>query len=379
MKSRDYFLVHSFLLGLLLLTAVDVLSAKDFLVEEDLRLNWVFFDEQQNVMLPFLDNSRENPVAIHLMMNKDYGEASYLLMDIPSGVSLFVDGKFIRTYEEPQTRLFSVDSIKNQFDTRDLKITLYRKASFRSPVESKIGFIHNSFDSTLNVNPVLYRDADSRIDFLKLIILIIFTFFVVLHTLFRADLLEFFSLQSLFTFRLTTTAFLKYRSLTKIQIMVIFFFSALLSAVVITYLYYYNNPFANSFLAKTNPIIGWLILFALAVFFIFLKFVLISVVSTLFKVPEGINFYLIEFLRMAMIFYSVVFVFLTYIVINHFYLVEALFEKLIMAVAIFYSIRFIILYFKFRRIVSMKNLHLFSYLCTTELIPIILGLKFFIK
>ena len=292
---------------------------------------------------------------------------------------MFLEGKFISSFDEPTTRLYSIDSIKSKFSKRDIKITLYRKASFQSPVDSEIGFIHRSFDASLNVNPVLYRNEDNRVDFLKLIILIIFTFFVVLHTLFRNDLLEFFSIPSLLTFRLTATAFLKYRNLTKIQIMVIVFLSALLSAVLITYLYYYNNPFGQSFLMRVNPIIGWLIVFAMVMFFIFLKFVLISIVSTLFKVPEGINFYLIEFLRMAMLFYSVVFVLLSFIVINHFYYVEALLEKLIMAVAVFYSIRFVILYFKFRRTVSMKNLHLFSYLCTTELVPIILGLKFFIK
>jgi hypothetical protein len=355
------------------------LVARDFLVEEDVRLNWVFYDQSQNVMLPFLDNSSEYPVAIHLIMEKDYGEAAYLMMKIPSEVSLFLEGKLITTYDEPTTRLYSIDSLNSRFGKRGLKITLYRKKSFLRPVESKIGFIHNSFDASLNVNPVVFRDFDSKVDFLKLIILIVFSFFVALHTLFRADILEFFSLQSLFTFRLTATAFLKYRTLTKIQVMVIVFLSALLSTVLITYLYYYNNPFGESFLVRTNPIFGWFTVFALVLFFIFLKYVLISIVSTLFKVPEGVNFYFIEFLRMAMIFYSIVFVLLSFTVINHFYMVDSLLEKLIMAVAIFYIIRFLILYFKFRRTVSMKNLHLFSYLCTTELIPIILGLKFFIK
>ncbi|MCK5466930.1 MAG: DUF4271 domain-containing protein, partial [Cyclobacteriaceae bacterium] len=92
-----------------------------------------------------------------------------------------------------------------------------------------------------------------------------------------------------------------------------------------------------------------------------------------------INFYFIEFLRMAMIFYSIMFVILSYTVINKFYLVDILLESLIFIVIFFNLIRFIIIYFKFRRSITMKSLHLFSYLCTTELIPIIIGLKFFLK
>jgi len=202
---------------------------------------------------------------------------------------------------------------------------------------------------------------------------------VVLYSLFRSDLLDFFSLQTLLTFRLTETAFLKYRSLTKTQTMVIIFQAALLGGILITYLYYYHNPFGESFLVQSNPILVWLLILLLVLFFIFLKLVLISIIGALFKVSESTNFYFIEFLRMAMIFYSVIFIIICYTIINHFYLIEVLLENLILAIAIFYIVRFLILYFKFRRTVSMKNLHLFSYLCTTELIPIILGLKFFIK
>ena len=80
-----------------------------------------------------------------------------------------------------------------------------------------------------------------------------------------------------------------------------------------------------------------------------------------------------------MMFYSLVFVVLTFIVINQFYLVQAALQRILTMVIIFNIVRFVILYFKFRRTVPMKSLHLFSYLCTTELIPIILGMKFFLK
>ena len=97
------------------------------------------------------------------------------------------------------------------------------------------------------------------------------------------------------------------------------------------------------------------------------------------KIGEKINFYLVEFLRMSMIFYSVMFVIVSYTVINHFYYIETLLENLIVIVIAFNLIRFVMLFFKFRKTVNMKSLHLFSYLCTTELIPIVLGFKFFLK
>ena len=184
-----------------------------------------------------------------------------------------------------------IDSLKNHLDQASIQLTLYRKKTFQRPVETKVGFLHNSFDSSLSVNPVLYRNSDKKVDFLKIIVLVIFAFFVVLYSLFRSDLLDFFSLQTLLTFRLTETAFLKYRSLTKTQTMVIIFQAALLGGILITYLYYYHNPFGESFLVQSNPILVWLLILLLVLFFIFLKLVLISIIGALFKVSESTNFY----------------------------------------------------------------------------------------
>ena len=368
-----------FLITFLLISFVNTIYAQDFLVEEDLRLSWVFYDEEQNVMLPFLDNSNEQPVAIHLSIDKDYGNEAYLMLEIPEGTSLLIGDKFITYFDENTTQYYSLDSIQDQFNIGANQLTLYNKHKFQNPARAKVGFIHKTFDSSINVNPISSRDADRKADFLKLIILLIFTFFVVLYTLFPSDLFEFFSIQTLLTFRYTETAFIKYRSLTKTQTLVIIYQAALLGGILIIYLNYYNNPFGETFFMRTNPLIGWFIILTIVLIFIFLKFVLISIVSVLFKVSEKINFYLIEFLRMAMIFYSVIFIILSFAVINHFYVVGSILDKLVLVVVIFNLVRFIILFFKFRRTVTMKSLHLFSYLCTTELIPMILGLKFFLK
>jgi len=367
------------LIGMLLNTNLVNLFANDFLVEEDLRLSWVYYDESQQVMLPFLDNSSENPVAIHLSIEQDYGNEAYLMIDIPRKSSLFINNKFIQYFDEKITKYFLLDSLQNYVEIETIQFTLYNKSEFENPTQAQIGFIHQKFDSALNVNPISQRIIDSKTDFLKIIILLIVAFFVVLYTLFPSDLIEFLNFQTIVTFRYTETAFIKYRTLTKTQSLVIVYQATLLAGILIIYLNYYNNPFGETFFMRINPILGWLILFGLVLLFIFLKFILINIISVLFKVSDRINFYFIEFLRMAMFFYSIIFIVLCYIVINRFYVLSSFLESLIYAVIVFNIIRFIFIYFKFRRTVSLKSLHLFSYLCTTELIPIVLGLKFFLK
>jgi type III secretory pathway component EscU len=82
---------------------------------------------------------------------------------------------------------------------------------------------------------------------------------------------------------------------------------------------------------------------------------------------------------MAMIFYTLIFLALVFVVVNHFYSLQSLLNTLMIIVIIFNFLRFGILYFKFQRNISIKKIHLFSYLCSTELIPIVIGLNFFLK
>ncbi len=367
------------LLAALFITVYNTVIGQGFLVEDDLRLNWVFYSEDEQVMLPFLDNSDEDPVAIHLSMENEYAKDAYLLIDTPSKTSLFINNRFLKYYEDPAAIYLRLDSLRNKFREEKLNLSLYRKESFEKPANARIGFIHRTFESTVNVNPIAERDLDNTSDYLQLIILAIFTFFVVLHTLFPSDLMDALSLSTLITFRYTDTTFTKYRSITKTQILVIVYQAALLSGTAIIFFHYYHNPLGDVFFLRINPILGWLVVFAIVLVLIFLKLVLISIISILFGLSDSINFYFLEFLRMSMIFYSILFVVISYLVINLNYLLITILESFMIIVIIFNIIRFLILFFKFRRTVTIKSLHLFSYLCTTEMIPIILGLKFFLK
>jgi hypothetical protein len=330
-------------------------------------------------LLPLLENNSEYPETIHLDVDLDYAKEAYFMIDITENTSLFIENKFVQHYDEPVVRYFLLDSLQEIFQADALQLTLFNKEGFEHPGDSKIGFIRRSFNSAMNVNPISERNMDNGSNYYKIIILILITFFVILYVYFPAELFDFLSLRLLMTFRYTDTFLTKYRSLTKTQTLVIMYQAALLSAILVVFLNYYNNPLEQLFIFSINPILSWLLIFVIVLISIFLKIILIGAISSLFGISDRKNFYFIEFLRMAMIFYSIVFVIVSYVVINQFYLIDFLLDKLVLIVIIFNLTRFLILYFKFRSAITIKSLHLFSYLCTTELIPIIIGLKFFIK
>ncbi len=355
------------------------INGQDFLIEKDLRLDWTFYSEDQEEILPFLDHNNESPYAIHLNTSLNYGKETYLRLEIPGNASLFLGNKYISHYPNKTTRLFSIDSLRSHLKQDNIHLTLYKRTGFSTPPASSVGFLHNTFDTSMDVNPIKLREIGTQDDFLKIIVLLVFTFFVILYTIFPAELMDFYSITNLITFRFTDTYLMKYRSITKIQTLIIVFQGTMLASIMFISLHYYNNPLEDTFLKGFPPFVMWLTIVFATLIFIFLKYILISIVSILFGITERINFYFIEYVRMAMIFYSVIFIILAYVIINHFYSIQDLLNTLIIIAISFNFIRLIMIYFKFRNNISIKNLHLFSYLCSTELIPIVIGLNFFVK
>ena len=259
MKPRFDLKNYISFIAILLISNCQAVFGQNFLVEEDLRLDWVFYDENEKLMLPFLENSNENPVAIHLSIDRDYGKEAYLMINIPENTSLFLGNKFVQHFDKNIIRYFSSDSLSTAFEMEMLQLTLYNKKSFENPCDAKIGFFHKTFDSALNVNPIAERNMDKRSEYLKIVILALFAFFVVLQTYFPIEFLRFLSLRTFVTFRYTNTAITNYRSLTKIQTLIIIYQAALLAGILIIFFNYYSNPLEQVFFLKINPIIGWLV------------------------------------------------------------------------------------------------------------------------
>lgn len=353
--------------------------AQPFIAKENLNTNWVYYNEKHAQTFPFFKNSHQSPFAIHLTLGLNYGNKVYLKMPISKNTSLFVNNKFVRHYATAETEYFSIDSLRYAVQSDSLHLTFFNAQGIRQPPDASVGYLHRDMHNTMNINKILTRHKNNTAEYIKLLVILVFVSFVVLHSLFPSELKDFYNLPLMLTFRFTDTILAKYRSFTKPQTLVVLYKAGLMAVLLLIFIRYYHNPFATDFLARINPLYGWLILFCGVIFLLFLKFVLISLISFLFGMADKINFYFVEFFRMAIIFYSTLFILITYIMINHLYLLPNILGGLIVYVIIFYLLRFIILFFKLRSTATIKNLHLFSYLCTTELIPMIIGLNFFLN
>tara|TARA_R110002012_G_scaffold114079_2_gene260475 strand:+ start:89227 stop:90261 length:1035 start_codon:yes stop_codon:yes gene_type:complete len=108
------------------------------------------------------------------------------------------------------------------------------------------------------------------------------------------------------------------------------------------------------------------------------KVILVAVASNLFGNNRISAFYIKELLNINLFFVNVLF--FTSILI---YLYVGSIPSIWLTIAIYgivalYLARLILIYFKILKLSSFSNLYLFSYFCTTEIFPFLIGLKYFI-
>jgi hypothetical protein len=378
-KIPGYVMIYFMLPWILLILIQHDAPAQEFLVEEDLHLDWIFYDSDDARPLPFLANRSASPYAIHLPCELNRGKAAFLNVTIPSSTSVLIENKFMEFVPEEKSRYWSLDSLKQIYKTDIITITLFREQHFQEPVDATIGYKFSRTQAGQTINPMVLRPIDEKTDYFKILLLLVFGFFVILQSVFPAELLEFYNIDSITNYRLNDTLLHRFRSITKIQVLIIVFEAVLLSAVMLVVLHYYKNPLGSTFFMYWNPVFGWLVLFFITFISLWLKYIVILFFSMLFNVFERANLYFIEYNRITLLFYSMVFILLAYALINFPQNITALISGLSIVVFAFYFVRMVVLYFKLHNVVSINNLHLFSYLCATELVPIVIGLNFFLR
>jgi hypothetical protein len=130
---------------------------------------------------------------------------------------------------------------------------------------------------------------------------------------------------------------------------------------------------------EANGIIEYLKILSFVAIGLIAKVILISLASNLFGNSKIPAFYVKEMLNINLffviiLFFSSIFIYLFSGAIPAFWLSVSTY-----ALVVFYLARLILLYFKILKLSSFTNLYLFSYFCTTEIFPFLIGLKYFMR
>ncbi|MBL0764287.1 DUF4271 domain-containing protein [Marivirga atlantica] len=110
---------------------------------------------------------------------------------------------------------------------------------------------------------------------------------------------------------------------------------------------------------------------------LFTKVVVVSLNSRLFRINKINAYYIKEILNLGLLFGIILFLFLAVIFLSGEYLPYWSILVVKNGIIVFYLARVFLLYFKILKLSGFTYLYLFSYFCTTEILPLIIGLKYF--
>ncbi len=344
----------------------------------DLRQEWLIFDQKNNVYLPLIDNDLEDVIAVNFSVDPDIYKNYYLYIHTPAGTSLFINQKIIDYSENKKEWLMNIDSLRSIYHSQGLFFTLYIPnvsddvnlitAIVRPASENNVGI------SGLSDFSFLSRRAQTIItDFFVFGLVMLLIMYAIIVNLFFKKLSSFYDLSRTLSLNIREEVTFKGKIFDGANTPILIAYSFLLSyigIILIHFLEIYQLPLRQFGMMA----LSWMVLAFLIFLFFILKYWLLLLVGGLFKLPI-VNRHYLEYLRISKIFFTLIFIFILVAYFAGGVDIGIIGKWIRDLIIIFLILRVLLLYFKFIRSSSFTNLYLFSYLCSTEILPMVVGLK----
>jgi hypothetical protein len=365
---------------IILLFTSGVIGGNEYRILHDLKDTWKFYSPRDNALLPYIPENKVNTRTLFFFVEPDRFPGESLIISFPAGSSLWINDQLVRQYEKADTIQFPLDSLAMAYYGQGkLSMTLYHPSRPLSGIFTWVGTkIETGFDP-LVINPISPRKFNESQNEFIVIGLLIVSFYAMLLNLYPKDSRIFFNIGFVLFSSTTSDDLFKPRSITKIQFLYLLLLSGMTAFLILIFHHNIGIIALDKWLVETPVFISWFVIAISFFLLILLKYLLILTMSNLFNISDKVNYYFFEIIILSMIFYSGLFIILTIIGLGFSYHITTLLSYMVYLVVAFYLFRAAFMFLKIRSKTSVKNLHLFSYLCTTELLPVIIGLKYFLN
>jgi hypothetical protein len=349
---------------------------------KDLKNDWKVYSAKENALVPYIEtiNSRSNNIYIAISPD-DYRENG-ILLKFKRKSALFINNKLIYNTAEPASIVLSIDSLAGIYGQQRLLLSLYSQEDIHDTESSIISYSSKnpSLFSKMDHLSILPIDRGPIWDFMKIGMIIILILYVILVNIGSRVFNDYYNIINSFI-RASTDEYLnRSKKITRIDLIFIIVLAFVISFFIVIAIYQSGFDDNKNTLLTVGSLFAkwfWVLLFLLGWFV--LRFVLISLSSDLFKMREIGTIHTFEYLRITN-FYSLLF--FLFLVLALFVIrvnLDLFVYILIYSIIIISILRALILYFKFLNSSNYTKLYLFAYLCSAELLPVIVGLKFLLK
>ncbi len=362
--KRRFFFIAFFLLGFSELFA----QAKWF-VTEDLRPAWMIFSGNQYV--PFDD---KNEKTIYVRLDAAGNQGKYLSITSEKEWSLFINGKMKGTYRS-KSKMLSIDSLRREFHTADLLVAIHKEKINGKNLLTQIVSQTNAADNTAIAQ--IPRPETYFRDFVIVGAIVLLILLIVMNQLTKLNL-SYFSVKRLFSSSESDEAQLHPRITSGSNVLYCIFCSLILSFYLNIIFHFTADRFDIAWTYASSSFGSafwqWMKLSMIVLLVFVIKIILVFAMSRLFGLRELFGFQILNWIKILMVTFGIVNIILIVYFISRGTNPEV-YITLFWAIVFVLSAWLIILFTKVARRAGHSLFHIFSYLCATEIIPLLISIK----
>ncbi|WP_373331173.1 DUF4271 domain-containing protein [Salmonirosea aquatica] len=354
----------------------------------DFTNDWLVYSSQYNNYIPYSSALNETDLSVSLLVDLLKNRRYDLLISTSKENYLFVEGALQKKLTPDEWLVLSVDSLRKLYKKDEILLTLYGSAG----KEDKTVLIGHAKRTTatpgttakssplsfINIKP-LRTSPFGDFSVLLILLLLVLTLFTYAGSpsLFRrfitpADFFDRSERNDLYRFN---------RPYGRFMFMIALIVSMAIGYLILFLAHYGFDLFATSgFLSDGTTLTDFLTDSAKLTFLflglLFLKFIMMEIVSGVLNLDRIVNSHYIRALQLSYIFYGVCIIVFFGISLQNPLWFRQLGPYLLYIAIFYYLARFGLLYIFTNSSGQFINLYLFSYLCVIEIIPLIVGVKF---
>ena len=345
----------------------------------NLRWDWEVYDNEVEHFVPYFKQNKTEAIRFEIDLNKYRG--STLKLVLPGNYFVWIDGKLVMDNLQYRTTYMALDSLNRIYAQSRISMTIYSDTFNGKAVETSIVNTQNGNSLSSEVSFFLQRKNKSQLD----IFIIISIATLSLIALFRAFnnrlFQEYFSLTKSLQVRQNFDLITAHAPVAWPNIGFIIFYAILIGATVMNFgLFHTSQNFDFPLdISSTNSIPTGLKVSLVCFVLMIGKILLVTLGSELFNLSKIKAIHFFAYFRLSLIMAMLSFVLSLINGIFDGALINENWYSIQIIVLLAWSGRFILIFFVLNKIYTFRKLHLFSYLCSSELIPLLLFFKIFLK
>ncbi|MEM9297899.1 MAG: DUF4271 domain-containing protein [Bacteroidota bacterium] len=346
--------------------------ASDTLVIKDFSNEWLYFNPKSENYQPLVEPEKFKGNTLHFKVERSGIGDDYLQVIGKNVLSIF-NGKRLIDIVQSDTFMLPLQNLSPNA-VGQFPITLYAKDIDPETVQAKIVRLANIDSSPISNVAVSYkRERSSFSEFLVFSLLILTAIGAALYNYFPRVSIEYLKVSRAFSIRESEENLLKSRPLSLVNIYFYTFFSLLCGLVFLSlfHLAKLQVPGFNRIYINTiwYGLWLWLQISFAVLFWLLLKLLLIYNIARLFQLGSFSPNHFFNYVRILLI---TLLCSIAVLVLNFFTLSivnPVSYNTFLLTLLVVFGLTVLMIYLKLMGASGLKSLHLFSYLCSTELVP----------